>query len=132
MLPSVNNIQEAIPVFINALLTDNLLAVNNLLDKFPKLILLKDKRNRNVLMMTVYGRPIAFPKNNDQAPVYVDTAQNHNVISYLVSFYVIANPKIDINHQDDDGLTAYDWAVLGGNDFAVSLLTKLMNSDGND
>lgn len=134
-MPSVHNIQEAIPVFITALLTDNVFLVNNLLDKFPKLILLKDKRNRNVLMMSVYGKPSVMPKDDTvHMSIIPETSKNHNVISYLISFYVIANPKLDVHHQDDDGLTAYDWAVLGGNEFAVSLISKLTanDSDGNE
>lgn len=124
MLPGVNNIQEAIPLFISGLLSDNLIAINNLLDRFPKLIHLKDKRNRNVLMMAIYGKPM-----HAKAGV-LENAQNHNVISYLISFYVVAQDKLNINHVDDDGLNAYDWAVLSGNEFARSLIAKLAESDG--
>jgi hypothetical protein len=124
MLPGVNNIQEAIPLFIGALLSDNLIAINNLLDRFPKLIHLKDKKNRNVLMMAIYGKPIHAKTR------VTENAQNHNVISYLISFFVVAQGKLDIEHEDDDGLNAYDWAVLSGNEFARSLISKLMESDG--
>lgn len=124
MLPGVNNIQQAIPLFISGLLSDNLIAINNLLDRFPKLIHLKDKRNRNVLMMAIYGKPMHAKIGA------IDNAQNHNVISYLISFYVVAQDKLDINHVDDDGLNAYDWAVLSGNEFARSLIAKLAESDG--
>jgi len=133
MRPSVHNVQEAIPVFIAALLSDNVFLVNNLLDKFPKLIQLKDKRNRNVLMMAVYGKP-AIPKDNQVnvqlSALALEPSKNHNVISYLISFYVIASPKLDIYQEDEDGFTAYDWAVLGGNEFAVSLISKLTANDG--
>jgi ankyrin repeat protein len=106
----INNIEDAIPVFISAVVTDNLFAVNALLDKFPKLIELKDKRNRNVLMVACYaGKP--------------------TIVSYLISFYVIANPMLDPDVPDDDGLNAYDWAVLGGNDFARSLIAKVSDQD---
>lgn len=124
MLPGVNNIQQAIPLFISGLLSDNLIAINNLLDRFPKLIHLKDKRNRNVLMMAIYGKPLHAKTGT------VENAQNHNVISYLISFYVVAQNKIDLNDIDDDGLNAYDWAVLSGNEFARSLIAKLGESDG--
>jgi ankyrin repeat protein len=124
MLPGVNNIQEAIPLFISSLISDNLIAVNNLLDRFPKLINLKDKRNRNVLMMAIYGKPLHSKMS------VAENAQNHNVVSYLLSFYVMAQDKLDINHVDDDGLNAYDWAVLSGNEFARSLISKFMESDG--
>jgi len=128
MLPMVNNIQEAIPVFINALLNDNLLMVNSLLEKFPKLIQLKDKRNRNVLMMAIYGKPQVYVPGKEG--FILNPAQNHNVISYLISFYVIANAKLDLEQEDDDGINAYDWAVLAGNDFARSLISKLIDADG--
>lgn len=124
MLPEVNNIQQAIPMFIGALLSDDLISLNRLLDKFPKLIHLKDKRNRNVLMMAIYGKPL-HAKNN-----IVENSQNHNTISYLISFYVVAYDKLDIYQEDDDGLNAYDWAVLSGNEFARSLISKIMKSDG--
>lgn len=124
MLPGVNNIQQAIPMFIGALLSDDLISVNSLLDRFPKLIHLKDKRNRNVLMMAIYGKPM---HSKTRA---TENAQNHNIISYLISFYVVAYDKLDLYHEDDDGLNAYDWAVLSGNEFARSLISKIMESDG--
>ena len=105
----INNIEDAIPVFISAIVGDNLFAVNALLDKFPKLIELKDKRSRNVLMVACYaGKP--------------------TIVSYLISFYVIANPMLDPDTVDEDGLNAHDWAVLGGNDFARSLISKISDS----
>lgn len=127
MLPMVNNIQEAIPIFVKALVTDNVLAVNGLLEKFPKLILLKDKRNRNILMMAIYGPPLPFVTGQENLPTV--RFYNQTVISYLISFYVIASPKINLNDEDDDGLNAYDWAVLSGNEFAISLMNKLKVAD---
>ena len=124
MLPGVNNIQQAIPMFIGALLSDDIISVNTLLDKFPKLIHLKDKRNRNVLMMAIYGKP------HHSKSKATENAQNHNIISYLISFYVVAYDKLNLYDEDDDGLNAYDWAVLSGNEFARSLISKIMESDG--
>ena len=48
----VNNIQEAIPVLIGAVIHGDLVTVNALLDRFPALIELRDKRGRNLLMMS--------------------------------------------------------------------------------
>ena len=42
----------------------------------------------------------------------------------------IANPIIDPNVEDEDGLNAHDWAVLGGNEFSRSLLIKVMDTEG--
>lgn len=75
-------------------------------------------------MMAIYGKP-AHAKAN-----LTENAQNHNVISYLISFYVVAQDKLDILEVDDDGLNAYDWAVISGNEFARSLISKLVESDG--
>lgn len=104
----VNTINEAIPVLVVSVMQSDLPMVNALLDKFPKLIELRDKRGRTLLMMAAYlGDP--------------------SVINYLVSFFIIANPKLDPNAEDEDGLSAHDWAVLGGNEFARSLLLKVMD-----
>jgi hypothetical protein len=35
---------------------------------------------------------------------------------------------LDPELVDEDGLNAYDWAVLGGNDFARSLIMKISDS----
>ena len=110
----VNNIKEAVPFVIGALLGEDLVLVNALLDKFPRLLELKDKSNRNILMMAAYS-------------------SKPNIMSYLIAFHVIANPNLDPEAVDDEELTAYDWAVLGGNEFARSLITKVVDcpEDGN-
>ena len=104
----VNSIQEAIPVLVVAVVNGDLPMVNTLLDKFPRLIELRDKRGRTLLMMAAY-------------------LSDPSIMNYLVSFYIIANPLIDPNVTDEDGLNAYDWAVLGGNEFNRSLLLKVMD-----
>jgi ankyrin repeat protein len=105
----VNNIQEAIPLMINAIVSSDLVLMNALLDKFPKLIAMRNKSGHNLLMMAAYySQP--------------------NIVNYLISFYVIANPMIDPEEKDNDELTAYDWAVLAGNEFARSLLSKVMDN----
>jgi len=106
----VNNIQEAIPVLVLAVARGDLPTLNTLLDKFPKLIELRDRRGRTLLMMAAYL--------SDPA-----------VINYLISFYVIANPIMDPNVEDEDGFNAHDWAVLGGNEFSRSLLIKVMGTE---
>jgi len=111
----VSNIKEAVPLFIGALLGEDLVLLNRLLDRFPRLLELKDKGNRNILMMAAYySKP--------------------NIVSYLIAFHVIANPTLDPEAVDDDELTAYDWAVLGGNEFARSLIGKVIDlpEDGNN
>ncbi len=106
----VNSIQEAIPVLVMAVVNGDLPTVNALLDKFPKLADLRDKRGRTLLMMAAY-------------------LSDPSIMNYLVSFYVIANPIIDPNVEDEDGLNAHDWAVLGGNEFSRSLLMKVMDTE---
>lgn len=106
----VNNIQDAIPVLIRAVIESDLVIVNALLDKFPQLIDLRDKRGRTLLMMAAY---LADP----------------SMVNYFVSFYVLANPKLNPNTVDEDGLNAYDWSVLSGNEFARSLLVKVMSAE---
>jgi len=103
----VNNIQEAIPLMIKSVVTSDLVLMNTLLDKFPKLITMKNKSGHNLLMLAAYY-------------------SHPNIINYLISFHVIANPSIDPDEKDNDELTAYDWAVLSGNEFARSLLSKVM------
>jgi hypothetical protein len=127
-----NNINEAIPLFLKALLSDNVITVDILLKRFPNLIKLLDKNNRNVLMLTVYGRPGYFDKNNQ----FVPPIHNNAVIGYLMAFWVENNPlpppgeyipvndHININAVDNDYLTALDWAILSKNDFAISLIEK--------
>ena len=106
----VNNIQDAIPVLISAIIHGDLMTINALLERFPPLIELKDRRGRTLLMMASYlGDP--------------------SVINYFISFYVVTNPKLDPNAVDQDGLNAYDWSVLSGNEFARSLLVKLAQAD---
>lgn len=106
----VNNIQDAIPVMISAVISGDLVVVNALLDKFPRLIELKDKRGRTLLMMAAY-------------------LSDPSMVNYFISFYVIANQKMDPNVVDDDGLNAYDWSVLSGNEFARSLISKVMDQE---
>jgi ankyrin repeat protein len=103
----VNSITEAIPKLIMALFSGDLPMVGVLLDTFPRLLELRDRRGRTLLMMAAYiGNP--------------------TIINYLISFYVIANPILDPNVEDEDGLNAHDWAVLGGSEFSRSLLIKVM------
>lgn len=103
----INSVQDAIPVMIAAIIHGDVTTVNALLDKFPVLIDLKDKSGRNLIMMAAYsGDP--------------------GIVNYLVSFYVLATPQLDITAVDGNGLNAYDWAVLGGNEFARSLISKVM------
>jgi ankyrin repeat protein len=108
----VNNIQEAIPLMISATINSDLVLMNALLDKFPKLIVMRNKRGHNLLMMAAYY------------------SQPH-IMNYLISLYVIANPMINPNDKDNDELTAYDWAVLAGNEFARSILSKVMDNGDN-
>jgi len=105
----VNSIQEAIPVLILAVVNGDLSTINTLLDRFPRLIELRDKRGRTLLMMAAY-------------------LSDPTIMNYLVSFYVIANPSLDPNVEDEEGLNAHDWAVLGGNEFNRSLLIKVMDT----
>lgn len=122
-------IQQAIPVFIKAVILDDLVAVNKLLDAYPKLVQLKDSRDRNILMMAIYGIPHTVKKLIPTSKGFQTAGSTHNVLNYLISFYVIANDVLDIDAVDADGLNAYDWAVLAGNEFAISLLNKLKESD---
>ena len=111
MNPSaVKSIQDAIPVMISALVNNDLMAVNSLLDKFPRLIDMRDRSGRNLLMLSCY-------------------LSNPSMVNYFLSFYVIASHKLDPNAIDNDGLNAYDWAVLGGNEFARSLMSKVMDQE---
>ena len=103
-----NNIQEAIPMMISAVVSSDLIMLNALLDKFPKLIALKNKQDQNLLMLAAYF-------------------SEPSVFNYLVSVFVIANPCLDPEEVDNDNLTAYDWAVLGGNEFACSLLSNIVD-----
>lgn len=109
-MKTVNNIQEAIPVLIQAVVTSDLVLANTLLDRFPQLIGIRDKQDRNLLMMACYY-------------------SNPNMVSYLVSFHVITTQNIDPTVLDKDELSAYDWAVLSGNEFARSLLLKLVDGE---
>lgn len=102
----VNTLKEAIPVMIEALVSGDLVLVDNLLVKYPRLIELRDKQGRTLLMIVAYlGSP--------------------GIVNYFISFHVIATQNIDIEAVDDDELNAYDWAVLGGNEFAVSLISRI-------
>lgn len=106
----VNNIQDAIPVMISSVISSDLVMVNALLDKFPRLIELKDRQGRTLLMMAAYlGDP--------------------SMVNYFISFFVIASQRLDPNAVDHDGLNAYDWSVLSGNEFARSLLSKVMDQE---
>jgi ankyrin repeat protein len=109
----ITNIQDAIPVLIKAIISADLTTVNALLDQFPPLIDLRDKRGRTLLMMVAY-------------------LSDPSMINYFVSFYVLANPKLDPNAVDQDGLNAYDWSVLSDNEFAQSLLIKVMSADDDE
>lgn len=106
----VNNIQDAIPVLIGAVIHGDLVTVNALLDRFPALIELRDKRGRNLLMMSAY-------------------LSDSGMINYFVSYFVLINRKLNPNAVDEDGLNAMDWAILGGNEFALSLLTKVAQGE---
>jgi ankyrin repeat protein len=109
MNPSaVKSIRDAIPVMIASLTENNLFVVNALLDKFPRLIEMRDTSGRNLLMLACY-------------------LSDPSIVNYFLSFYVIANQRLDPNAVDDDGLNAHDWAVLGGNEFARSLMAKVMD-----
>ena len=105
MNPSaINTIQDAIPLMIAALINRDLVTVNALLDKFPRLIDMRDRTGRNLLMLASY-------------------LSDASIVNYFLSFYVILDQKLDPNATDNDGLNAYDWAVLGGNELARSLLS---------
>ena len=105
---SPKSIKSVIPSLVSSLLLGDLITLNGLLDQFPKLINIKDPQGRNILMKAAYSG-----------------ATQPHIISYLIAFYVIANPIIKLDAMDDNGFTAYDWAVLGNNGFAVSLISKL-------
>jgi len=105
----INNIQEAIPLMIKSVVTNDLVLMNTLLDRFPKLIALQNKRGHNLLMLAAYY-------------------SHPNILNYLISFHVIANPSINPDEKDNDDFTAYDWAVWSGNEFARSLLSKVMGN----
>ena len=95
---------------VRTLVDGDLVTANMLLERFPKLLSLRDKQGRNLLMHAAYyGDP--------------------NILSYLVSFYVIANPVLDPAAVDNEGFTAYDWAVLGNNGFGASLILKVINPE---
>ena len=98
--------QDASPVMVRTLVDGDLVTANMLLGKFPKLLSLKDKQGRTLLMHAAY---------------YGDPA----ILTYLVSFHVIARPDLDPSAEDNDGFTAYDWAVLGNNPFGADLLSKV-------
>jgi len=103
---NIKSAQEAIPVMVRTLVDGDLVMANMLLGRFPKLLSLKDKHGRTLLMHAAY---------------FGDPA----MLTYLVSFHVIASPDLDPSSEDNDGLTAYDWAVLGNNGFGADLLTRV-------
>ncbi len=109
----VNNVQDAIPLLIKAIINADLTVVNALLEQFPQLIYLRDKRGRTLLMMAAY-------------------LSDPSMINYFVSFYVVANPELDPNAVDEDGLNAYDWSVFSENEFARSLLVRVMQAFNDD
>lgn len=134
----INNIHEAIPIFLKSLLSDDLFNVDVLLRRFPKLIKLKDKGNRNVLMLAAYGRPIIWLNSGDT--LSIPAQHNNHVVSYLMAFWVDSPSEdsnderefIDINETDKDGFTAFDWAILSGNYFAAALIKKMTkNTESN-
>jgi len=93
-------------MMISSVVSSDLVMLNALLDKFPRLLTIKNKQGQNLLMLAAYySQPSIF--------------------NYLVSVFVIANPCLDPDEVDNEDLTAYDWAVLGGNEFACSLLSKI-------
>lgn len=104
------DINDYVPRFVEAVLAGDLQTVDALIDKFPRLLKIRDKSGRNLLMMAAYkGDP--------------------HMMNYLVAFHVMQSDTLDIEAEDSEGLTAFDWAVLGGSEFAQSLLTKAANSD---
>ena len=105
-----NKIQEAIPLLVQAIVHSNIEQANVLIERFPRLTEIKDKGGRSLFMMVAY-------------------LSDPNMINYMVSFYVINDPRIDLNEVDNDGLNAYDWAVLGNNEFARRVILKLIDSE---
>ena len=103
---TIKNIQEAIPAMVRTLVEGALVGANMLLNRFPRLLSLKDKQGRTLLMHAAY--------HGDPA-----------VLTYLISFHVIASRDLDPSAEDHDGLTAYDWAVLGNNGFGANLLARV-------
>jgi ankyrin repeat protein len=103
---SIKNIQEAIPAMVRTLMYGDLVGANMLLNRFPRLLSLKDRQGRTLLMHAAY--------HGDPA-----------ILTYLVSFHVIASRDLDPSAEDKEGLTAYDWAVLGNNGFGANLLARV-------
>lgn len=105
-----NKIQEAIPLLVQAIVGSNIQQANLLIDRFPRLLEIKDKGGRSLFMMAAY-------------------LSDANMINYMVSFYVLNDHRIDLHEVDNDGLNAYDWAVLGNNEFARRVILKLIDSE---
>ena len=105
-----NKIQEAIPLLVQAIVGSNIQQANLLIDKFPRLLDIKDKGGRSLFMMAAY-------------------LSDSNKINYMASFYIINDPRINIHEVDYDGLNAYDWAVLGNNEFARRVILKLIDAE---
>jgi len=105
---NIKTTKEAIPVMVRTLVDGDLVTANMLLGKFPKLLSLRDKQGRTLLMHAAYyGDP--------------------TILTYLISFHVIAKPDLDPSLEDDDGFTAYDWAILGNNPFGANLLARVLD-----
>lgn len=106
----IKNIRDAVPVFAQAIAEGHVLAMHRLLQVYPRLIYVCDNNKRNALMLAAFSQsPAAFP--------------------YLFSNYVLLDTVFDLNDVDKDGLNAYDWAVLGANEIAMTCLAKLCKPD---
>ena len=70
--------------------------------KFPGLVDMRDEQGKSVLIYAAYGK-------------------GHALLRYLLS-----SPDVDPKAVDNEGLNAFDWAILSGNESGSTLIIRAM------